>query len=172
MKSSAALAAVILALGAAASLAAAPPEPAVLMQLLGKTVEEPQVQDIIRSLGSLTIRQRNKLALYKFIDDGIQLVVNQKGVIEGIILYSQGAYNFKQYRGELPQGLTFEDTRAAVLNKLGKPDEETSTIDKHRVDVFAKHHLAVSYTSREEKQNGLQVFVLFLRKDYQGNRRE
>jgi hypothetical protein len=153
-------------LGSSLTAWAAPPAAEVLYRLLDKSVEDKEVQEMLKSLGSLTIRQRNKISLYKFFDDGIQLVVNHQGLIQAIVLYSEGAYNFRQYRGELPQGLSFTDTRAMVINKLGKPDEETTTLDKHRVDVFAKHHLAVSYKAGEERNNGLRVFVLFIRKDY------
>lgn len=141
-------------------------EPTIPDALIGQRLDDPKVQEIFKSWGSPSIYDKNTTKIYKFIDDGISLVVNNRGVIEGVIFYSLSAYKFKQYQGTLPHGLTFNDTKEDVQSKLGKPNEETATIDKHVVTIYKNYDMAISYVSRDRSDANPKIFVIYIRKDY------
>jgi len=44
-------------------------------------------------------------------------------IVDVVVLYPAGYANFKEYKGAMPNGLTWSDTRADVENKIGLPNQ-------------------------------------------------
>jgi len=51
----------------------------------------------------------------------------------GVFFHSEGKDGYMQYKGELPFGLSFDDTRESVLNKLGEQSWQRLARDNVRV---------------------------------------
>jgi hypothetical protein len=105
-----------------------------LKELLGKDHLSDEVFEIRKRLGKtckVTYYGRDYGYEPRFFHTwhkhGIELKFNEKGHLEAIFLYSEGAKSidgvFKQYLGELPNGLDFNDEPKDVVRKLGEPDE-------------------------------------------------
>jgi hypothetical protein len=72
---------------------------------------------------------------------------DRDGKIRSVTLYNQGN-GFAAYTGELPNGLSWSDTRATVEQKLGPPDSLTGG---NYVGFFAAYErlgLLITYTGR------------------------
>ena len=60
---------------------------------------------------------------YSYKKNGI-LFVNRFGRIRVAELYAQGVNGFDNFKGQLPLGLVWDDTRESVIKKLGQPDDQ------------------------------------------------
>ncbi|MGL4555243.1 MAG: hypothetical protein ACRC33_29095, partial [Gemmataceae bacterium] len=84
---------------------------------------------------------------------GVSVQFNQDGQVRTVFLYAEGFDRFGAYRGELPAGLAFGDTPAAVRRKLGDPEE---TIDGepgvvNAVWQYPSKGLAFHYTTADTR---------------------
>jgi hypothetical protein len=95
-----------------------------LQELLGKKFKSKEVQAFLKTLpGKIEVAKFQECYFHSSRDGGISLRFDTKDVLTTIFLYAEGAEQFKQYSGELPNGLTFALTRAEIEKKLGKPDK-------------------------------------------------
>jgi hypothetical protein len=94
---------------------------------------------------------------------GISLWFNERNRLQTIFLYAEGADGFRQYRGELPGGLRFADTRGDVEKKLGKPEEVGGEgVIAFWADYKSKGIL-VAYVSKDvsDLKNGIHHIVVY-----------
>jgi len=134
-------------------------------QLLGKNINDKDLKTVMNSFTGVTIEDYKGNKLHKYFDDGISFVI-RNNKLEAIVLYSEGAYGFKQYQGQLPQGLTFSDTREAVERKLGKPTKVSDTTDGHVVTLYSQHKMSLSFFSDKKNDRTTKLYVMYLRGDY------
>ncbi|HEY9199450.1 MAG TPA: hypothetical protein VIR60_08790 [Gammaproteobacteria bacterium] len=64
-----------------------------------------------------------------FLGKGQQAIGSGPLFFSGLFLYSQGKDGYDQFRGQLPEGLEFADSRATVLAKLGEPSWQRKKSD-------------------------------------------
>lgn len=92
-----------------------------LRTLLGKAPESKEVVVLRKQLRSNPeVTHTNDGFYYSWKEHGLELLF-ERGTVRAVFLYTAGADEFKQYRGELPEGLHFSDTRRDVEKKLGEP---------------------------------------------------
>lgn len=112
------------------------PRPTVemLKVAMGKSHLGKEVRAIGRQLGEYPVIRYCAWSLDPSRDTGREdtcfyLLWNAKGIemlfrdgkLTAVWLYNEGADGRKQYAGELPRGLSFDDDREAIEKKLGKP---------------------------------------------------
>jgi hypothetical protein len=98
-----------------------------LSSMLGKSINNAQIKVWLSELGACTkavINRFDDSYYYSFKSEGISLCFsNPDNRLTAIILYSEGADHFRQYKGDLPFGLSFQLTRREVESILGQPEE-------------------------------------------------
>ena len=68
-------------------------------------------------------------AHYSFTEEGISLIV-ERDKLKAILLYSSIEDNeFSEYKGSLPGGLNFNNSKIEVLKKLGEPEKEREVVN-------------------------------------------
>jgi len=53
---------------------------------------------------------------------GIAFVASFDGRVSSIQFFSEGYQQFRRFAGELPEGISFKDSRSSLQRRLGKPD--------------------------------------------------
>lgn len=101
--------------------ARAAPTLAELRALLGQPISSAKVRAFLAPLESGREASTYSDSTYwSYKRHGLSvLVVGER--VKTLFLYARGADKFDVWRGELPAGLTFDDTRATVETKLGPP---------------------------------------------------
>jgi len=138
---------------------------------LGKTPNDPPVQSFLRSIGhwplpeleedefDLNIEDEARGFSLAF-EDGANLPPSIEAkpagtlVLCGCFFYAEGADDYQQYGGPLPQGITWSDTPASLVAKLGPPKNEmrnkkTGELDAHRWALGEQRLLTASYNGDE-----------------------
>jgi len=59
---------------------------------------------------------------YTFKEKGIEILFDDKNLVDAIFLYSEGESGNRQFQQKLPYDLMFTNTRKEIIDKLGKPD--------------------------------------------------
>lgn len=62
-----------------------------------------------------------------------------KGVLHTIFLYPEGDEGYAQFRGRLPDGVSFLDRRSDILAKLGSPERTGSNWDRFDLGTYLLH---------------------------------
>ena len=121
---------------------------------LGKLDGAPEIAKLLATLGVKKQPKLKKGDLYVYVQlpkDGVVLVFRESDdpkvsqtFLAGVQLYSDAEDGFKTFAGDLPKGVTFDDTKTEVRKKLGKP---TRTKEQLRTDFWDRkgHVLSVEY---------------------------
>jgi hypothetical protein len=101
--------------------------------------------------------------------EGIELAA-EEGIVTSVHLHSAGHDGHEQFRGPLPRGITFEDTRSTARARLGKPSSsgeprqdylgKISAWDNWR---FPEYALRLSY----KKSSGSVEYVTLMPADWE-----
>ena len=97
---------------------------------LGKLDGAPEIAKLLATLGVKKQPKLKKGDLYVYVQlpkDGVVLVFRESDdpkisqtFLAGVQLYSDAEDGFKTFAGDLPKGVTFDDTKTEVRKKLGK----------------------------------------------------
>jgi hypothetical protein len=96
-----------------------------LLNLLGRDRRSPEIERFSKTLAEkpkVSEYDSGKTVYYSWKSKGISLAF-EASKLRKIYLYAEGTDGFSQYQGELPDKLTFADTREIVEAKLGKPED-------------------------------------------------
>lgn len=52
---------------------------------------------------------------------GISLNIDSRGIVDAIHLYKRGLHGYSEFCGQLPNGISFSETRSQIQEKLGTP---------------------------------------------------
>lgn len=102
-----------------------------LIELLGVDIRSKEAQAFLKNLNSepkiskfpeVTYQGKREPAssYYDYIDRGISIRLDARGLITTIFLYAEGSDKFRQYQGSLPNGIDFSMTRKSVEAVLGR----------------------------------------------------
>lgn len=105
-----------------------------LAQLLGRRIDDPEVEQFMRGLGPEHVDDDededyddddlddDEDETYRsFRSGGVSLLVGSDMLVRAIFLYSQDREDFDAYAGEIDGGIGFADDRAGVIRRLGEP---------------------------------------------------
>ena len=122
------------ALSACTTVAPAPSEastPDVTLEQLRAAIGQPasvsSISDIENTTGlapfEIRVFDKGAIVFKQFWSLGISELIDH-GIVRTMFIYKENpTTHFSQYRGPLPGGILFSDTRRDVENKLGTPDE-------------------------------------------------
>jgi hypothetical protein len=98
---------------------------------------------------------------YSYKSKGVSLKFDnvQNGfVLTEILLYNEAANNFSKYKSDLPENLSFNDTRAVVESKIGKPKESGG---EGKIPFWANYsHLGFIVTYKSESVTDMNNKIL------------
>jgi hypothetical protein len=124
-----------------------------LKALLGKVEESEEMAAFRRGLKDPPkVSRFSDIYYHEWKDHGLAFLFDKKGALTTIFLYADGADGYKQYRGQLPEGLRFSDTREDVENKLGEPEKLDPAWD-----VYLKRGVCVVYVQRRPDERGNKI---------------
>lgn len=89
-----------------------------LGQKLEDAVNQMRAQPSCGSISTELIHDRFHADLPR---DGLALVADSSGRITSVQLFADGFQGYNGFRGELPEGVSFRDSRAEVRARLGTP---------------------------------------------------
>ena len=91
-----------------------------LVELLGKRLDEVARAQLVVALGDkgLTELVGDRFHM-DFKNSGIAFIAPLDGKVTSIQLFAEGYEGYRQYRGQLPDGLAFNASRSSVLAHLG-----------------------------------------------------
>lgn len=101
-------------------------------RFVGKRFEESIVSDLVDTLGPRKVAKYGKdydgITDYSFYNDGLSFTIDNSGEVRTVMIYGDIEYTtgkikceFKKFKGNLFDGLTFDDTRMSVENLYGSP---------------------------------------------------
>jgi len=110
-----------------------------LVTFLRKTDDSPEIQKLLTELGVTKPPRLKRGDLYAYVQlpkKGLVLVFRESDdpktsqiVLVDVQIFSSAKKGYSTYAGELPDGLTFSDTRAETTKRLGKPSESDGNED-------------------------------------------
>jgi hypothetical protein len=72
-------------------------------------------------LGTAKVGRYNDCYFYSYKPLGLSLC-SERDRLKAIFLYAEGAYEYRQYRGKLPEQLSWKLSRYEIEKRLGPPD--------------------------------------------------
>ncbi|MEI8204663.1 MAG: hypothetical protein WCH34_16715 [Bacteroidota bacterium] len=98
-----------------------------LKELVGTNINDKKFQSFLNNLNEKpvisTVCKVDITYYYSFPKKGICIsILKSNDNIAAIFLYSEGVDNYRQYQGQLPNELDFQNSRKEVESKLGPPD--------------------------------------------------
>jgi hypothetical protein len=124
-------------------------EPKRLVQLLGKSITDPEVERLQKELGDSEVMEMDPTIYFCFYGQGLCLVFTDK-VLTAIHLFPEGRDGYRGYPYPIPHNLRFgleqKDVRAALGNPTrARPDSDTYRFQDHALSVeYDKQQRAVS----------------------------
>lgn len=105
------------------SLSASAREKPGLWTILGKSFGDPAVQKTLDAHATEPMRVTGRIEdrFYRTWDaDGFEIISSLDDRIHTVFLHTE-TENTREYRGAMPRGLRFDETRAIVMHRLGVP---------------------------------------------------
>jgi hypothetical protein len=97
-----------------------------------------------------------------FEDDVSVAPARDELIFHAVFLYAEGEDGYTQYRGAIPGGIRFDDTRAAIEAALGAPSwhrkRDDGSISAERWDLPG-HHIHVTYSRGAEMPTVISLGV-------------
>ncbi len=96
---------------------------ATLKSILGKSLDSREVAGYFSRFSrppEVTGPYFDGSVYYSWKENGISVML-EAGKVKAIILYAGNSEGFSQYKGEIPNGLMFSETRESVEKRLGIP---------------------------------------------------
>jgi hypothetical protein len=123
-----------------------------LKALLGKGEESAEMAAFRRGLkGPPKVTRLPDCYFHSWKEHGLSIRFDDKGAVTEILLHAGGKDGYKQYRGEVPEGLRFSDTREDVEKKLGEPEKSRGGGEiPFRVEYSTKG-VGIGYGSKDTK---------------------
>jgi hypothetical protein len=141
------------------------PKPLALSKLtdvLGKGPDSKEMTALRKDLkGEPEIAKFDDCYFHSWKDRGVSLRF-EKDAVKAVFLFADKADGFKEYRGELPEGLKFSDTRGDVEKKLGAAKESGGNGVISFWVTYPEKGLALTYASTDtkDKANAIHHFTL------------
>jgi hypothetical protein len=126
-----------------------------LIQLLGKTIDEPEI-NALRESGDCEVIEIDPIVYYAFYPRGLSLQFDDQ-ILGTIILYSEGVEDYEEYSSALPHGLRFSMKQGDVLKLLGAPARRGPDTD---IYAFPDHVMYVEYKDKPKTINTVTLMTL------------
>jgi hypothetical protein len=132
-------------------------QPEHLIQLLGKSITDPEIERLKEELEDCEVEDFDALVYYSFYKHGLCLMF-EGNILPTIQLFSEGVDDFHEYPYPLPQGLRFSFKKADVRLALGQPSRAASGTDIYQ---YPDHVLYVEFRAKPPSAiNRLQLMTL------------
>lgn len=96
-----------------------------LINSVGQKLQSELVESLWKSIDELPlIANDEEVLFYEFKQSGISCLFNVERVLEAIHLFGENREGFLAYRDLLPHEITFQNSKAEIVQKLGKPSVE------------------------------------------------
>lgn len=125
--------------------------------LLGIELRSDEVVRFVARLPGLpSVQEHERGGRVDSRDAGVSVVYRgDRAIVRMIHLFAAGEDGHRQYPGELPEGLTFADTRADVERKLGRPF--TSDGETTYLAMYPRHGIEVAYEAGAPRDPAVRV---------------
>ena len=89
--------------------------------ILGRSHITQSVADLTFRMG-VPIRTTSEFSTYlDYVNEGVQLRFTPSGTLESVFLFSENYEEHREFRGEMPSGIRFNDSSVIVKTKMGRP---------------------------------------------------
>jgi hypothetical protein len=117
-----------------------------------------------RFTSGTTVKSFPDITYYTHPEAGYS-IASQQGLAEYVILYSGRISNIKRYSGVLPYGISFEETNASIVRRLGEPTSMANPSAKHLgIEITYQHFgLTIEFVNKnwEDRENRISTLILF-----------
>lgn len=146
------------------------PEKTDLFSLIGKDIRGEEIQAFLSQIQSEPEISRYDdpiIYFYSFKDKGISLRFTESDTLEAIFFYSEGADDFRQYKGLLPHGLSFTLNRNEIESILGVPEKSGGAEVINYWVTYPSKKIHIVYNTMQSTDMDARIYTIsfFLPKD-------
>lgn len=120
-----------------------------LSSKLGMDINSDEMKTWMAGLGTAQVDKFSTGDYYNYKPVGISLLFNPQNQLSSIFFYAEGADGFKEYKGDLPFGLTFKMTRKEIEDSLGMPDSAGGDGVINFWESYDSKGLGISYNTKK-----------------------
>lgn len=97
----------------------------IFIRAIGQKLQSEAVEVLWQSIEELPlITNDNEALFYEFKQSGISCLFNGERILEAIHLFGEKREGFSNYIGALPEGVSFQNSKSEIIQKLGTPSLE------------------------------------------------
>jgi len=130
-----------------------------LTAAIGKAADSKEVTALAKKWKSkptvYTISKSRSAHQWK--DQGVEMHFKDNAVLVIFIYAANEKQEWTEYKGELPEGLKFSNTRADVEKKLGEPKESGGDNDTPYFASYPEKGLDIHYSSKDLKDKANKI---------------
>lgn len=135
----------------------------IFIHAIGQKLQSEAVEILWQSIEEFPlIANDDEVLFYEFKQSGISCLFNAERILEAIHLFGENREGFLAYPGPLPQGISFQNGKSEIIQKLGKPFLEggdNASILGGKISPWIKY-LYPNYQLHLQFDDSLQRIVL------------
>jgi len=96
-----------------------------LEEVIGLNLKEEKIQNLFQVIGEKPhIEPDDEVVFYEFKKTGVSFLFDETKTLTAIHIFGENKDQFLAYSGELPEGISFKNSKTEILEKLGKPSQQ------------------------------------------------
>ena len=139
-----------------------------LQRLIGLQITSQPVQNYLNKIDTEPeISKYGDKYYYVFESKGIDFSFTNSDTLQAIFLYSESSDNHRQFQSDIPFGISFNDTRKVIEEKLGPPDRNVGGGVINFYGVWDKKGISITYKTidQEDMTNRIHHITLSKKKN-------
>lgn len=94
-------------------------------QTIGLNLDDGEIQSLFQKIGEKpNIELDEEVLFYEFKKTGLSFLFDETKALTAIHIFGENKDQFLAYSGELPEGISFKNSKTEILEKLGKPSQQ------------------------------------------------
>jgi hypothetical protein len=130
-----------------------------LSSILGKDINSAEMRAWLSNLGTPEKFGNDDRYYYDYKSKGIRLVFTRTRRLNIISLYSEGVDGYRQYKGNLPYGLSFQSSRKEIESILGTPNMSSEGVSGYQTSYHSKG-IDISYNTKRSHDMNARMKII------------
>lgn len=90
--------------------------------VIGSNLKDEAIQNLFQKMGEKpNIEPDDEVLFYEFKKNGVSFLFDETKILTAIHIFGENKDQFLAYTSELPEQISFKNSKAEILEKLGKP---------------------------------------------------
>lgn len=133
-----------------------------LIALPGKKITSQEVQDFLSTLGTKYEENSGKYPHWMYFGSGVEMVIDpEKKTVHAIFLFGEQTQGYQIFKGSLPAGLNWHNTREEVEAILGNGNRRS--FGSEVTMQYPDRHIEIQYQTEDESNMNAKMSTLQIR---------